>query len=519
MSFTSSKAMLQDTRFRIQEADYESTIVLKIVADLFQALNNTDIRYCHWKSNLRLERGLYGQTDMDLLVDPQHRQIFKQLLEKYRIKPILAPPGKRYPSIEDYLGFDPLTGRLFHLHVHYQLVLGEQFVKNYHLPLENEFLDSVQIHSGVKIPSPELELIVLSIRALLKYRDRDVIKDIFSIRSSGMPSHILEEFNWLLGQTSIEKVSDVLTNISNVIPPDLILNLLTTILVSPRAGYKLFHLRKQARRVVRRYQRHERLQATITYFVEAWRRRKSFLRFKPERKMTLPTGGVTLALVGADGAGKTTLSRELVKWLSWKLDVHPYYLGSKQPSWMSKFSYLLFRIARRGQRTLSRIVGENAFITRFIEALRQILLYSHYLFIGHDRYGRYLAGRRNASEGSIVIFDRYPLEAPLDGPQIHAFREDSTDLIVRTFSKLERNLYSKVQMPDLFCVLEVSPEISIRRKPDHQWMAIETKNLLLRKLTDSMKANDKEVRIAHINAGLPLEQVLLQIKRAIWGAL
>ena len=51
--------------------------------------------------------------------------------------------------------------------MHEVLVLGERYVKNYHLPIEREFLDSVRLLDGVPVPSPELELGVLAVRALL----------------------------------------------------------------------------------------------------------------------------------------------------------------------------------------------------------------------------------------------------------------------------------------------------------------------------------------------------------------
>ena len=194
-----------------------------------------------------------GLTDLDLLVDPSHGQQFRLILHQHNIKPIVSP-DRPHPAIEDYLGFDPDTGCLYHLHVHYQLVLGEHFVKNYHLPLEEAFWNSAQIWQGlVKIPTPELELVVLAIRALLKYRDRDLVKDILSIRSPGLPFDILREIEYLLDQTDQERISRTLKSQVGFISPEIVLELLATVVHSPRAGWVLYRLRRNLRRELRAY--------------------------------------------------------------------------------------------------------------------------------------------------------------------------------------------------------------------------------------------------------------------------
>ncbi|MEM2125337.1 MAG: hypothetical protein QXQ53_02940 [Candidatus Methanosuratincola sp.] len=495
---------------------HEAAFSLQTVSDLFKELNLQGIRYCHWKSNLRLEKSLNGHTDLDLLVDQDHVDSFKKLLELHRVIPVLAPPGKDYPGIENYLGFDPVSGKLFHLHVHYRLVLGEQFVKNYHIPLEDKFLDTDLFHHGVRIPPPELELIILSIRALLKYRDRDVLKDLLSVRASGIPAEILAEIHWLSGQTSLEEVTRELRGISNLIPADIILEFLRTVTISPRSGYKFFVLRQRLRRALRIYQRNSRFQASFQYFLETWRRHRSFFQNQPVRKMTLPGKGFSLALVGVDGSGKTTLSRELARWLSWKLDVRPYYLGSKKPSWMSRGFYLLFRSARRSHSIFSDLFGENNFVSRVFATIRQVILYGHYLAIGLDRYRRYLDGKRYADGGSLVIYDRFPLAASLDGPRIEQVADDPGGRVARAFSGWEQRLYSKFQYPDLLIGLKLSPATSLERKPDHKSEAIASKIQSLNELSARLEESPLGANWVELNAELPLDDVISLMKKEVW---
>jgi hypothetical protein len=252
---------------KLSETKFEYPNSLESVKKLFGALALNNIRYCHWKSNLRLEHGLLGKTDLDLLVDPSQAVLLQSVLTEQNIKLVLAPPGKRYPGIEDYLGFDYKTGSLFHLHVHYLLVLGEQFVKNYHIPLEKHFLNStVSVGGWINIPTPELELSVLCLRALLKYRDRDALKDILAIRSSGLPSHILNELDWLFRQTTMNTLSRTLSEISDIVPANIILEFLETVFLKPRNGWKLLQLRGQVRKALSPYQRKNRMAASMSYF-------------------------------------------------------------------------------------------------------------------------------------------------------------------------------------------------------------------------------------------------------------
>lgn len=500
---------------------------LKVLQSFLQDLRQQAVEYCHWKSNMRLDQSLYGETDLDLLVNRYHSQRFRQILHEHNIKPVLAAPGKRYPAVEDYLGFDPESGRSFHLHVHYQLVLGEQFVKNYRLPLETHFFESVRWQQGVAIPSPELEIIVLSLRALLKYRDRDVIKDILTIRYPGIPDHITEEIHYLLAQTSMEKIAHTLREIPHIVPETIVLEFLRTITTEPRAGYKLYRLRQSVRRLLNRYQRQVRVRTFLIYFRELWQRSAKLRRFSPSQQMTPVNGGMTLALVGADGAGKSTMSKHLRKWLGWKLDVCSFYLGSKQPSIRSRTLYIVFRMFRRSHSELTRWLNGRHALARSLARVRDNLLCIYHLSIGHDRHARYVQGMRKAMAGSIVIFDRFPLESIsseedfrlLDGPQISLESESEPGAFAQRLGTAEQALYADMRPPDFLFVLDVSPEVSLQRKPDHQINTVTAKAQAVAALVEMEDLASRGIHVFHLNADLPLETVLHQLRTQIWELL
>jgi len=494
---------------------------LAAITKLFDSLNAQSVRYCHWKSNCNLDHSIRGLTDLDLLVDPSHGEHFRLVLHQRDIKPIVSPPDKQYPAIEDYLGFDPDTGRVYHLHVHYQLILGEQFVKNYRLPLEGAFLNNTRTFQGlVKIPSPEVELVVLSIRALLKYRDRDAIKDIFSIRSPGLVPNMLREFEYLLKQTDQARISDTLNMHIDFISPEIVLELLTTVVNSPRSGWGLYRLRQQLRHELSAYQRYSRWHATRKYWEMSWRKWFPFPGSDSSQKIPA-TGGQVIAVIGADGAGKSTIIGELYKWLSWKLQVCRYYMGSQQPSPTTRRIYIVSRIASKIHRVWSGLVGNKHPSSRLSFWLQRLFRNFYHLSVGQDRYHRYIAARRQAAQGVIVLCDRYPLDAlwrvmegrPMDGPQIAVEAGLEMDKITGALSRMEQDIYRKIRPPDHIFALHVSPEISQQRKSDHDPEMIRAKSQALRQM------ERQGLPVIDVDADQPFEQVLLQIKTALWQLL
>jgi hypothetical protein len=490
------------------------------VVDLFQSLTEQRIGYCHWKSNWHLERSLRGLADLDLLVERGDSSRFRELLCQHDFKLALSPPLKQYPAMEDYLGYDRESGLLVHLHVHYQLILGERSVKNYRLPLEQSFLESNHTHAGVHIPSPELETIVLTIRALLKYRARQFLKSILSARSGRMPAYILNEFEYLLDQTTVESISRVLESQVGLVSSDVVLESLSAIRARPQSGYALYRSRGNLKRELAPYRRYSRRQALTRYVRAEWasRRRLPFERSTP-RKKTMVEGGMRLAVIGADGAGKSTVVTELSKWLSWRLTVHTYYMGSKQPSSLTKLAGVGSRIFGYPYRASRALLGEENAVSRLLQVPQRLSQSLHRIGIARDRYRRYVAGQRNASQGALVVYDRYPLEAvriadrSMDGPQIASMHRNRMGAVTTALSRVEQNIYRRIRPPDHVFVLQVSPDVSVQRKPDHKPEVLAIKAQALNDM------GRDGLCITEVNADQSLNQVMLEIKSHVWELL
>jgi thymidylate kinase len=499
------------------------------LASLLDELARKQVRYCLWKSNIRLADALAGRTDLDVLVDREHAPLFREILHRRRLKPLVAAKGSAYPGIEHFLGMDDISGRLFHLHVHYQLVLGERYVKNYRLPIEGEVLGSIRLLQGVPVPRAALELSILAVRALLKYRGRDAVKDVLGIRSPGIPAEMQDEIAWLLDQTSVEEVRGILETGKGPVPVEPVCRFLDLITRDPRSGFTWLRLRGDLRKALSQLERRSRLRASIAYLGAAWRRRsgRRFGRRSPRARMTPIAGGLTVALVGADGSGKSTMVGALERWLSWKIDVRVYYMGSTAPSRGSRALTVAFRALRRAHRTVSRHGWLGSRSARPIGSLRDMALALQFLTTGRDRVRRHRAGQRDAQAGRVVIFDRFPLESlssddrhrTLDGPRMSRAFDAPMSPMKRVLARAEEKMYRGFGVPEYLIVLDVRPEVAVDRKPDHAFDILEAKSRAAVELATLAERSNQPVGVIRVDANQALDDVLLEIKRRLWHVL
>jgi hypothetical protein len=183
---------------------------------------------------------------------------------------------------------------------------------------------------------------------------------------------------------------------------------------------------------------------------------------------------------------------------------------------------------------VSRLSGKRSPAAGLSSSLYQLLASLRYLSEGHDRYQRFLAGRSAAQEGMIVIYDRYPLEAArifnrtVDGPRIGSLENGKPGRIVKNLSRIEQDLYRKIQPPQHIVILHVSPEVSQARKPEHKRELIEAKSQAMERISAAARmfnggTHSEETGSSPgvygplmIDTDQPLEKEVLQVKSAVW---
>jgi hypothetical protein len=134
---------------------------------------------------------------------------------------------------------------------------------------------------------------------------------------------------------------------------------------------------------------------------------------------------------------------------------------------------------------------------------------------------------KKSMAGSLVIFDRFPLEVLnpelgsgyMDGSKITTLIGPKAGAIARRMARAEKALYEKMRPPEYLAILNVSPEVSLQRKPDHQQDVVEAKSQLVGDLITLAESEPKRLRSIPLNADLPFEDVFLQLKKRIWEIL
>ena len=354
--------------------------VLESAARLFTALNEAHIRYCHWKSNEHLREGLAGLTDLDVLFDLEQQEAVAQILDREGFLKVYSQYGSRYPGVEDWLTCDQGTGRLLHIHLHYRMITGHKGIKEYHFPWDQKALESrvLDPQFGVYVLDPNLEIIVLLTRIGLKATALKCLKarmGRFSLSGSDRA-----EIAWLMQRCDPQAVRALLAESFGAHA-----GRMEALIFSENRNDKWFlQLNACVKKVFRGNRRFSGAGCVLrrAYYAFILRFRLFFNKYVSPRFLTrknLGAGkGVLIAFLGQDGAGKSTVTAEVNKWLRWKLDVRKYYMGSGDhyQSWQKKLRRMIgkggFGRAINNVLTVSDLSRLGRHCVRLTSAAREI---------------------------------------------------------------------------------------------------------------------------------------------------
>ncbi len=305
---------------------------LDLVVALCRALEDEGIRYCHWKSNEAIERSASGENDLDLLIDRSDTDRFGAVLHELGFKQARPAPSREVPGLIDHYGLDAGSGRLVHLQAHYQLVLGDDMTKNFHLPVERAYLDSKGASELIRVPAPEFELAVFVVRMILKHSTWDAQLCLMG----GLSASEQRELTHLLAQVPEPGRATALAERLPFLSPQLVDRCLRS-LESPPSRWQRASIARSLERDLAAYARQARSVDIAQRTVRRGLRGARHVAGPPARKRFVD-GGALIAVVGPEEAVAAVVAG-LVGWLEKALAVKQFSFRGPEEGQSSARTY------------------------------------------------------------------------------------------------------------------------------------------------------------------------------------
>lgn len=483
---------------------------LGLVVELCSRLRAAGVTYCHWKSTDALDLSAAGVNDLDLLVARESVSAFLAVLAECGFKQAYPPPRRSVPGVLHYYGRDPATSRWVHVDAQAQLVLGDDTTKNVHLPIERAYLASCTDGPLFPVPAPEFELAVLVLRLALKHGtwdaatfglaglrpgERRELDHLRRLADDAQLHRVVEEHLSQIGWPAWSRYFRALVDDAP----------LTTRLAA-------------GRRVVAGATELMRRPPALDTALRCGRRIDwGFRRYALGRRATKrpSAGGLLIAVVGGDGAGKSTVVRGLAGWLNGPLDTRVMHMGKPPRSPGT--------LAVKGAVAAARWAGLLPhWLPNYPHPLEPgvtppgdaWLLWQ--LATARDRRRQHRRARRLAGRGCIVLCDRFPLAQVtlMDGARTAWLPVDELSPLGRRLAAAEQRCYAGIADPDLLLVLRVDPETAVARK-----RGVDPAEFVRRRSAEVFRAEWATTQARVLDASRPADAVLADAQAAVWSAL
>jgi hypothetical protein len=464
-----------------------------LLARLAEALEAQGIPYCQWKGRWRFG----SEGDIDLLVDSEAIPRFRSLIQQQGFKAVVPSGERQIPGVESYLGHEPAMARPVHLHVHYRLVVGDYWRTVYRLPIEKPLLEGSQAGELFRVPAPAYQFLVYVLRMMLRMRGWPL-----PVSQPRWLDGIQGQLDYLEGRCDRDEVSAIL--IAHL--PVVDLQLFDRCLLALRGQSdpaESAAIRRELHRGLRAHSRPPSVPALLAACGEkilpAPLRPMLF-----DGRMRPSGGGVVVALVGADGAGKSTCARELCEWLGVDLPTLHAHLGRPPRSLLT----LIVGGVLKAEQLWYRLRQRDCPPGTHVELLR-------HLCTARDRYRLYCRVFRHAVAGGVGVTERYPIpqNRELVGPSIPELLGPQSSACARGLAALENRYYTRILPPDTLFVLQLDPELAVARKVDEPADYVRARARVV------WETDWTRTQAQVIDASRPVIEVVQDLKARLWAVL
>ncbi len=479
---------------------------------LLATLDRNGIRYCHWKSNVRLLESLSGEGDLDLLVDRHDAAAFMTALLEGGFKLAGSASGIGHPGVMHAFALDAESAALVHVHAYFQIVTGDSLAKSYRLPLETMLLGDTRRLHGIPVPSAEAELVSFVLRIALKH-----VSLVEVLLVSRHYDAVIDELAWLREAADPVEAEALWQRLAPTAPVSLFRSLQDAI-ADEHGMARRVRLGWEVRRHLEGWRRLGPVSAMASRF---WRVFMLAIgRIRRRRGLVPSTSGIIVAFVGPKATGKSTLSAAVARRLGRHYSVRQVHVGKPPATALTLLPRILLPLARRilsGRRARefqepSRPAGSRV---TFLYALR-------FAMLAHERRALLRRCWRHAAAGSIVVADRYPSADP---GASDSGRFEEVDIArcgsrsIRWLMQAERRCYAGLPRPELIIRLSAPMETSLRRDAARDKAGGPDPMAVKRRRQSETLAAFPGVRAVTLDTDRPLDETLREAMLAVWSGI
>jgi len=404
---------------------------------LLAELDIHNINYVSWKNNHQLQLVMSGDCDIDLFVLSDNRSKFIDLCRSKGWIEVINPIAK-HPWINHFYGLGE-DCEIFHIHVYFKLITGETWIKEYSIPLDNWIIENRVWNNNHNI------WVVNNISQAYLFLVRHLLK-CGSFSGRFLYKRELASYNeeWKVCSRGLR-----LNDINGPID-------IGAYIKGTRAFGKKLKLPKISSALLLRsafspFLRFNILSLPFRRFLSFFSRLLNKLFFK--RKKIFPKQGITIAISGVDGSGKTTMLQEVEKILGKFLTIDRFHLGRPQG-----------RLIEFIWRTLGNKSGNSAMpgtLDIKTPSTRARAINGAILALLRLRKAKYIVNQANL--GGLMLVDRWPTDevGKMDGPRV--ILGENSGFIQRFCKRIESWAYDSMPLADICYFFEVPIEVAIKR--------------------------------------------------------
>tara|TARA_B100000780_G_scaffold279220_1_gene256668 strand:- start:5236 stop:6660 length:1425 start_codon:yes stop_codon:yes gene_type:complete len=459
------------------------------IYNILEELDKNDILYVCWKDMDLFEDVLVGKKDLDILILNKDRQKIIALAEKVGFLEL-----KNSFEVSDnlmHLYLADGASIVYHIHIYFQLITGESWLKEFHIPIEDELLRDRVWNEPYQlwVLPDDLAQELLILRHFLKTtslvssfvykKKRAKAQQYLSVLNNQLSENIFRNIAFYLGDDSIELRACELN-----VP-----NYFTAIKI---------------RRKMSKYKRLNKLNIIKNRYHHLFLRIQKKYLLK-EKKIFL-NDGIILAFTGVDGSGKSSLIEHTESFYSRFLTTKKLHMGRPYPTFVNS----IWRILK------SKKIKEQSNISKLSTPIWKCVF--AYILV-KIRLKRACYAKKLAKKGYLVLVDRWPTWelGKMDGPRIKF--HSKSNFLVRLLGEREREIYQNFKMADICIILKVSSSHALERNHDRVKVNKETQDEILERFETNNVFNPRAHNVIEFDNSIELEHAEISIISQSWIAM